>query len=139
MPVPDFGACGCTLLVRIEEDGESVFHLTPAQARELIDFLEPHAAPRPSAAGGGDAPAADLDPALVAALNRAADIALDQIFDAVHVTRHREPMVTVADLLAAMRVLVDPAACQHPGGRSLRESAYGRLLARLGLDWGSDA
>lgn len=31
------------------------------------------------------------------------------------------PSVAVADLLAAMRVLVD------------------RLLARLGLDWGSDA
>lgn len=37
--------------------------LTPPQVRALIDWLEPHAAPRSgaSAAGGGDAPAAGAD------------------------------------------------------------------------------
>lgn len=133
MPVPDFGACGCTLLVRIEEDGESVFHLTPAQARELIDFLEPHAAPRPSAAGGGDAPAAGPDLVLVEAIKRAADAALDYITEALHLTRHGEPVVTVADLLAAMRAL----CADRPSDAPLA-AAYGSLLARLGLGWESD-
>lgn len=71
----------------------------------------------------GDGP----DPVLVEAIKRAADAALDYITEALHLTRHGEAVVTVADLLAAMRSTSDDD-----------EDAYSRLLARLGLDWESD-